>query len=234
MNNALLISGASRGIGFEIAKLLTCEDSGFDCVVMVARPSDDFDVAVSRVRGNSSSKPVIAIEADLSDPNVVSDIYDRLDQEGIRLSAIINNAGFTKPASINEAELEDFERSMRVNLYSPFKLIQTALRRNHPLKQLVNIASTAGINGRAGWLTYSASKAAMINMSDVLRDELRPYGIEVICLSPGRCATALRRTLAPDEDPSTIMQPQQVASIVKQMLSTTGQLLNSQNLVVRT
>ena len=98
----------------------------------------------------------------------------------------------------------------------------------------MNIASTAGMNGRAGWLTYSASKSAMINMSEVLRSELAPYGIDVICLSPGRCATDLRKTLAPEEDPETIMQPKQVAEIIKLMISETGQLLHSQNLVVRT
>lgn len=128
----------------------------------------------------------------------------------------------------------DFETTMQINLYAPFRLIQAALHRQHPLKSIINIASTAGINGRSGWLSYSASKAAMINMSEVLRDELRPYGISVVCLSPGRCATDLRRTLAPDEDPSTIMQPSEVADVVRLMLSNTGRLLLSQNLVVRT
>ena len=71
-------------------------------------------------------------------------------------------------------------------------------------------------------------------MSEVLRDELKPYGIDVTCLSPGRCATDLRRQLAPDEDPSTIMQPQQVAKVIRMMTESTGTLLNSQNLVVRT
>ena len=71
-------------------------------------------------------------------------------------------------------------------------------------------------------------------MSEVLRDELTPFGIKVICLSPGRCATDLRRTLAPDEDPSTIMQPSQVADVIKVMTSPVGDLLQTQNLVVRT
>ena len=74
----------------------------------------------------------------------------------------------------------------------------------------------------------------MINMSEVLREELKPEGIEVTCLSPGRCATDLRKTLAPDEDPSTIMQPEQVAGVIKLMTSDLGKLLHSINLVVRT
>lgn len=71
-------------------------------------------------------------------------------------------------------------------------------------------------------------------MSEVMRDELAPYGVDVVCLSPGRCATDLRKTLAPDEDPTTIMQPEQVADVIAMMSSPTGKMLLSENLVVRT
>ena len=97
----------------------------------------------------------------------------------------------------------------------------------------MNIASTAGINGRSGWLTYSASKAAMIAMSQVMKEELAIYGTRVVTISPGRCATALRRTLAPDEDPSTIMQPEDVAGVIELLASDHGRFVDSQNLVVR-
>ena len=192
------------------------------------------DRTVSDVKAIDEKKLIIKVEADLANPDIVKDVFESFDADNVKINTIINNAGFTKPASINETHLEDFEMTMRVNLYSPFRIIQTALRKRHPLRQIINIASTAGMNGRAGWLSYSASKAAMINMSEVLRDELKPYDIDVTCLSPGRCATDLRRTLAPDEDPSTIMQPSQVADVIKLMTSPTGMLLHSQNLVVRT
>ena len=234
MTKAVLITGASRGIGFETAKLLAGSKNAVSTLALVARDTAKFDAALAELRSISNGCQIVGIRADLSDPSVVDTIYQQLDQNGIRLSTIINNAGFTKPASINETEMDDFETTMRTNLYSPFRIIQLALRKNHPLEQIVNIASTAGMNGRAGWLTYSASKSAMINMSEVLRSELAPYGIDVICLSPGRCATDLRKTLAPEEDPETIMQPKQVAEIIKLMISETGQLLHSQNLVVRT
>lgn len=228
-----MITGASRGIGRATALALSSADSSFGRLVLVGRPSDKFEQTLKEVRFNAANKEIVAIEADLTKPDVAEDIFDTIDDRDIEIHAIVNNAGFTKPASINETRLDDFELTMRVNLYSPFRIIQTAIRRNHPLKKIINIASTAGMNGRAGWLSYSASKAAMINMSEVLREELKPYNIDVTCLSPGRCATDLRKTLAPDEDPSSIMQPQQVADIIKMMTSPTGELLHSQNLVVR-
>ncbi|MEX0970329.1 MAG: SDR family oxidoreductase [Paracoccaceae bacterium] len=234
MKKAVLITGASKGIGLETARLLVCKTVDYDCIVMVARPSPHFIKALADVRARSNMCEVMAIEADLSDPRGVDAIYAELEARGITVTTIINNAGFTKPASINEAKLDDFERTLRVNLLTPFRIVQAAVQRNHDLKQVINVASTAGMNGRGGWLTYSASKAAMINMSEVMREDLKPYGVEVVCLSPGRCATDLRKALAPDEDPSTIMQPGQVASIIQFMTTETGRLLNSQNMVVRT
>lgn len=233
MKHATLITGASRGIGFHTAKTLVSRGSHNACVVMVARDAERLGKAVESVKAVGSNCEVIGITSDLSDPDNMLAIYEALDAKGIALETIINNAGFTKPASINETDMADFEETMRVNLYSPFRLIQLALHRSSPLKKIINVASTAGMNGRAGWLTYSASKAALINMSEVLREELTPYGIDVTCISPGRCATDLRRKLAPNEDPSTIMQPEQVSEIIHLLLSETGQLINSQNLVVR-
>lgn len=234
MTQTILITGASRGIGYETSKVLAKPESSFDTIVMVARESEDFESAVEETREIAGSKRVIAIPADLSRPRLIDDLFAKMDEHDVKLSTILNNAGFTKPSAINETTLEDFETTMQVNLFSPFKLIQGALHRGHPLDQIINVASTAGMNGRSGWLTYSASKAAMINMSEVLRDELKPYGIDVICLSPGRCATDLRRKLAPTEDPSTIMQPSQVADIINLMTTSTGKLLMAQNLIVRT
>ena len=230
----VLITGASRGIGRATTLALAEENTSFDRLVLVGRAGAAFEETAAQAKALGRGKEIVVIEADLDNPEIVTDIFAQLDTLGIRLHAIVNNAGFTKPASLNETLQADFERTMRVNLYSPFRIIQAAVVENHPLEQIINIASTAGMNGRAGWLSYSASKAAMINMSEVLRDELKPYGIEVICLSPGRCATDLRRTLAPNEDPTTIMQPEQVAEIIKFMTSDTGKLLHSQNLVVRT
>jgi 3-oxoacyl-[acyl-carrier protein] reductase len=229
-----LITGASRGIGLETCKALAGSGGSFERIVMVGRKSEHFDNSVSEVRAINADCDIIAIVGDLSDLSAIDGIYAELENLNINVNLIVNNAGFTKPEEISDATVEDFHLTMTVNLYAPFKMIKAALEKNHPLKQIVNIASTAGINGRGGWLTYSASKAALINMSDALREELQPQGIEVICLSPGRTATDLRRTLAPDEDPTTIMQPEQVGKVINMMTSEIGQMLHSQNIVVRT
>lgn len=80
---------------------------------------------------------------------------------------------------------------------------------------------------------YSASKAALLAASESMMEEFRPEGTEVLRISPGRCATDLRRTLAPDEDPATIMQPVEVASGLKFLISDQGKALRHQNIVFR-
>jgi 3-oxoacyl-[acyl-carrier protein] reductase len=150
-----------------------------------------------------------------------------------RIHVVVNNAGYTNPVPLQQVDMEDFEKTIEVNLYGPFTVVQTLLNSGNVFELIVNIASTAGINGRSGWLTYSASKAAVINMSQVMREELAIYGTRVVCLSPGRTATALRRTLAPDEDPSTIMQPEHVAKVIETFASPVGRFIDSENIVVR-
>lgn len=233
MKKTALVTGASRGIGKSIAKALASPGSDFNCVIMLARSSVKFKEAITEVRMLAVDCEVYAIEADLAEVDSLTKIYDQLDALGVRLTTIINNAGYTKPAAIVDTELDDFQLTIKVNVLAPFIIVRNAIKRGHPVNKIINIASTAGISGRSGWLSYSASKAALINMSEVMREELSGSGIDVTCLSPGRCATDLRRILAPNEDPSTIMQPDQVASVVRLMTSETGRLLHSQNIVVR-
>lgn len=231
MTRTALITGASRGIGRATA-LKLARSSQFDSIALVARSSDDFSETIEEVRAAFTGK-VYAYAVDLSDRSAVIDVARRAYTDVGGVSVLVNNAGYTNPVAIHQIEFDDFERTMAVNLYAPFTLIQELLRRGNTFETIVNVASTAGIKGRSGWLTYSASKAAVINMSDVLREELSIYGTRVVCISPGRTATDLRVRLAPEEDPSSIMQPEHVARVIDVMLQPVGEFIDSENLVVR-
>jgi 3-oxoacyl-[acyl-carrier protein] reductase len=233
MSETIMITGASRGIGAEICRKLAKAKQA-NRIVALARESSQFDAFVVSFRADFPEVTIDPYFVDIEDVQQVRRVLEDLGRRGINVSSLVNNAGYTNPKSINEIDLEDFTKTLRINLLAPFQIIQYLTKSNPPLKLVVNIASTAGINGRPGWLTYSASKAAMINMTDVLRQELKVYGTRVVCISPGRCATDLRRILAPEEDPSTIMQPSDVAEIVSTLMSNVGHLIDSQNLVVRT
>ena len=100
------------------------------------------------------------------------------------IDILVNNAGYTNPVPLQQVKMADFEKTMEVNVYAPFTIIKALLNRGNTFDLIVNIASTAGINGRSGWLTYSASKAAVINMSQVMREELSIYGTRVVVPLP--------------------------------------------------
>jgi 3-oxoacyl-[acyl-carrier protein] reductase len=229
-----LITGASKGIGFSAARRFLLSDNGVTDLILIARESATFSESVKALEEeNLHRKRIRTMCVDLADRSSTVGVVEDLVGQGLRVDMLVNNAGYTAPAAIQQATFADFERTMSVNLYAPFTLVQELLRAGNVFELIVNVASTAGIKGRAGWLSYSASKAALIAMSEVMREELAIYGTRVVCISPGRCATDLRRKLAPDEDPSTIMQPEQVAAVLEMLASDIGRFVDSQNLVVR-
>ena len=126
------------------------------------------------------------------------------------------------------------EMTYKINVFSPFILMRESVRyMKKNGGKILNVASTAGMTPRPGWLSYSSSKASVISMSQTLTDELSEYGIKVYCVSPGRCATKLRKRLAPNEDPRTIMQPIEVAEVICDLISDEECCLDGQNIIIR-
>lgn len=234
MSKTALITGASRGIGRETARRLL-KSPEVTTVVVAARPSSAYEATLEELRSEAEQlgKEVVDLTVDVGDRSALQEALKPLGERVGNIDILVNNAGYTNPVPVHQIEFEDFERTMSVNLYGPFTLIQDLLHQGNSFDLIVNIASTAGIKGRSGWLTYSASKAALINMSDVLREELAIFGTRVVSISPGRTATDLRKVLAPDEDPTTIMQPDSVAEVIGMLASPVGQYIDSENLVVR-
>ena len=120
--------------------------------------------------------------------------------------------------------------------FAPFLLIRECvkyMRDNAEASKILNVASTAGITPRPGWLSYASSKSSLVSMSQTLADELAEYNIKVYCVSPGRCATALRAKLAPGEDPTTVMQPNEVGEIICDLVAPGEFCLDGQNIIIR-
>lgn len=234
MSKTLLVTGASKGIGFETVQRFLVSRPEVSKVILLARASEAFRANLEVLSANNPhGAQIVSYEIDLADRPAIIKLMAEIAVDHGTVDLLVNNAGYTKPVAIQQVEFADFERTMAVNVYAPFTIVQELLHQGNKFELIVNIASTAGINGRSGWLTYSASKAAVINMSEVMREELAIYGTRVVCISPGRCATDLRKTLAPDEDPSTIMQPGDVAAVIDMLASDVGRFVDSANLVVR-
>jgi 3-oxoacyl-[acyl-carrier protein] reductase len=234
MSKSILVTGASKGIGLKTVREFFYADNGVTDFILLSRESDEFKIVIKElIENNPYGKSLTPYHIDLYDRSALVSLMQEIKVAHGKVDILINNAGYTAPMAIHQIDFGDFERTIGVNLYAPFTIVQSLLHNGNTFELIVNVASTAGINGRSGWLTYSSSKAALITMSEVMKEELAIYGTRVVCISPGRCATDLRRTLAPEEDPSTIMQPEHVARVIAMLASDVGRFVDSQNLVVR-
>jgi 3-oxoacyl-[acyl-carrier protein] reductase len=179
-------------------------------------------------------KEIVCVPYDLSDltgiPELVRGVHDRFGA----VDLLLNIAGYADPRSLLDTTDDNILTTYTVNVFAMLALIREAVRfmRGRPAK-ILNVASTAGITARPGWLAYASSKSAVVSLSLTLSEELAGTGIKVYSISPGRCATELRRLLAPEEDQSTIMQPSQVADVIARLLDDDESTLDGQNIVVR-
>lgn len=225
-----IITGASRGIGRAVAIALSNEPD-IQNFILLSRTLSGLEETKSQM---ASGKNVEVFPIDLSNYNDVRLLIQNIGNTYPSIDMLINVAGYANPKSMLETTVEDWEETYRVNVHSLFNITKETVRfMKNTGGKILNVASTAGSSARPGWLAYASSKAALISISQTLSEELSDYGILVYCISPGRCATELRKILAPDEDPTTIMQPSEVGEIVKQLLSDTGICLDGQNIIVR-
>jgi|SRR5690625_5179732 len=225
-----LITGASKGIGRAIAiELSNQEDVG--TLLLLSRDQKKLEETKELMNPN---KQIEVFPIDLSNLEEAENSIRQIGSDFKQIDLLINNAGYVDPQSLLETTIENWENTFRTNVTATFIVTREVVKYMKKTGgKILNISSTAGMSSRPGWLAYAASKAAVISMSNTLSDELQEYGIKVYCISPGRCATDLRRVLAPDEDPSTIMQPQDVARAVSNLLSPAGDYLDGQNMVIR-
>jgi NAD(P)-dependent dehydrogenase (short-subunit alcohol dehydrogenase family) len=150
------------------------------------------------------------------------------------IDALCNIAGYAEPNALLDTTTENIVRTYTINVMAMIVLIREVVRgMQHHRGKILNVASTAGITSRPGWLAYASSKAAVVSLSSTLSDELAGSGIKVYAISPGRTATELRRILAPEEDTTTIMQPEEVAEVIARLLDDAEAILDGQNIIVR-
>ncbi len=229
----VVITGASRGIGREVALTLARD---YPKIYLVARTADALAGVDEDIRAAHPFTRVEVCPLDVTDEQAVTGLMRDIRAADGDLQTLINCAGYAIPATaVEEISSKTWMEIYEANMLSAFLMTRESLsllKRNNRAT-IVNVASTAGLTPRPGWSAYASAKAALINFSQTMAEELKPYGIRVHCIAPGRTATELRRVLAPDEDPNTIMGPQSVAKIVQFLVSPHGDVLKGQPIMVR-
>jgi 3-oxoacyl-[acyl-carrier protein] reductase len=232
MGRVCVITGASQGIG-RAAAIRMSQEPDISALVLIARNARGLEETAAAMERNGKDVEIIAY--DLMDLDGIPDLVRRVHERFGSIDILLNIAGYADPQSLLDTDSDNIVKTYTINVFAMLLLIREMTRYmyDRPAK-ILNVASTAGITSRPGWLAYASSKAAVVSLSATLADELAGSGIRIYSISPGRTATELRRKLAPEEDPSSIMQPSQVADVIAQLMRDTEVTLDGQNIIVRT
>lgn len=122
---------------------------------------------------------------------------------------LVNNAGYVVPCSIKNMVFESTKRHFDINLGGAFYCTGMALKYN-PNLQIVNIGSAAAVESHATWSEYCASKAAVVMATKCWAED----GLYAVVISPGRTRTKMRKSLFPEEDQNTLLDPEDFAKVV--------------------
>jgi 3-oxoacyl-[acyl-carrier protein] reductase len=191
-----LVTGSTRGIGWATAQLLaergaTVVLNGTDAELVAARAAE-----LTARHG----RPADAIRCDAAEPDDVRAAYRSIFERYRRLDVLVNNAGVLGDALIGMISDEMAARVFRINALGALHHLQSAARlmKRHGSGSIVNVTSVFGVDGNAGQVVYSSSKAALVGLTRSAAKELAPAGIRVNAVAPGFIDTDMTRSLTED------------------------------------
>lgn len=182
-----LVTGASRGIGHELARLFARD--GYD-LVLVARDCDSLERVAKKIRDEFGVKTRVIVK-DLSRAQAPQEIYDLLKKEGIAVDALVNNAGFGIYGHFAEVDAATELALMQVNMVSLTHLtrlfVKDMLAKGSG--KILNVGSLGAFQAGPLKAVYYASKAYVLSFSESLANELRGTGVTVTVFCPGPTQT---------------------------------------------
>ena len=179
-----LITGASGGIGREIAEILLVK--GYD-LLLVARSLGKLEEVREKFKSIASDQTVTILQADLSHSESPKMIFDFASARNISVDILVNNAGVGISGAIDEYSEEALLKMILLNIFSLTALCKyfTPQMKERRSGNILNIASLGGYQPVPYLAAYAASKSYVLNFSDAIAMELEDYGISVSCYSPG-------------------------------------------------
>lgn len=237
MNKVAFITGATRGIGRQIA--ITLAKEGFDIAINYRKENEDL-IETKKMVEDQKVK-CFTVQGDVSSfedsERMVKDIIEEFNH----IDILVNNAGITKDMLLMRMKKEDFESVIGVNLVGTFNITKNVIpyMMKNRSGRIINVSSVVGISGNAGQTNYSASKAGIIGFTKSLAKEVGSRNILVNAVAPGFIETQMTDVLK-DEVKEEISKTiplkrmgtvEDVANVVKFLASKdssyiTGQVIN--------
>lgn len=187
-DKAVLVTGASRGIGAAIAKRLAAD--GADVAITYAKDAKAAEAVVKAIEG--SGRKALAIQADAADPKAVQAAVEQTAKFFGRIDVLVNNAGTAIPKAFEEATLEEMDRVIDINFRGVMVATQAALKHMPDGGRIISIGSCVGErNFTPGLTPYAATKGAVKMFTQGLAREVGRRGITVNNVQPGPIDTDL-------------------------------------------
>jgi short-subunit dehydrogenase len=182
-----LVTGASSGIGLELARIFARE--GYN-LVLVARSADKLRLLASEVEKAHGTRSLI-LATDLAEPGAAAYVLDQTARAQIVVDILVNNAGFGQYGLFADNDLEECLRQIQLNVTTLTHLTRLLLPGmiGRTSGRILNVASTAAFQPGPLMAVYYATKAYVLHLSEALANELQGTGVTVTCLCPGPTAT---------------------------------------------
>ena len=193
MSKVALITGATRGIGKQIA--ITLSQQGYHIALNYRKENEELESAKKQIEENQVE--CFAIKGDVSNFEDCEEFVKQVMEKFGRIDVLVNNAGITKDMLLMRMKKEDFEQVIDVNLVGTFNVTKNVVP--YMLKarsgRIINISSVVGISGNAGQTNYAASKAGIIGFTKSLAKEVASRDILVNAVAPGFIETSMTEVL---------------------------------------
>ena len=214
-----IVTGASRGIGRAISVALAQETA---TIVLAARSIQELQNTAEQVKKAGGVAHIIHVE--LTEEQSIRNLVQVTGEKLGRLDVLVNNAGVTHSAELEQTSTDDWQRCISINARAPFILCREALPllKKSQAAHIINIASVVGIKGYPLQSAYTASKHALRGMTISLAEELRGSNIRVHLLCPGGVDTDMVDRVRPDIAKDELIKPQEIAELVLYLVTHKG------------
>ena len=223
-----LVTGASRGIGFAVAKALAAEGAHVIAIARTIGGLEELDDQIQAAGGSATLVPL-----DLTDGNGVDQVGGAIAERWGKLDILVGNAGFLgELGPIPHQDPALWNDVLALNLTVNWRLLRAldALLRASDAGRALFMTSSVASKPRAYWGAYAISKAALESMVRIYADEIESTPIRANLLDPGAVRTRMRAKAMPGEDPETLPAPDEIAPLVVKMVSPdwtdNGQMVN--------